>query len=829
MRITIATLTIATLTSIVAVGAQAAPTQLNVRIEGKSETLFEGPIWTEGRYVRAASDTKERECDGINSLDPQNVAPRPTPTVASADAMSLIGESFDGRWYPGYNDYFITRWGADSEEEGMSWGMLVNNVFSDVGGCQYQLRAGDEVLWAYNAFDHQPLLALYPVGDTSGARPLTATAELNKPFEVEVVDYGNDAEGAPPTHPERTGSAPYEGAEVSPVQTNAKGFEKVQTGSPATVTTNAQGKATLELTEPGWHRIKATALGTGAREKVIRSNRLDVCVPAQGTSGCGFPPVEDQVRTPPPTGEGAKREEEVTPAPEGKPESAGQPPSAPNNARNRKRLDSTVRYLQDVQNMDGGFGGERGRASDPDFGAWVALALAAAGINPKDQAQPGGVDAYTYLAKHAGELTFTTDFERVLLVVDASESTPHDFGKVDLVRQILGRRISDGSFAHEDGAKTAGMNDTVFAILSLSAVGEPIAREAVQRAAQWLEGEQSSDGSWPGICPKTSVTTCADNGPERGEVDMTAAVIEALSAAGRHDTVAQKRAFEYLHLAQDSNGGFPEYPGESEPNVASTAWVVQAIWSAGQNPETWEKGAGAEPLSYMESMQHEDGSIQWKASSDANPVWMTAYVAPAFAGQWLPLAGVPPAVQTPPTPSSGASAIPPSPGTAEPGQGGESSQSGSGVIAGGGGNGAALFSRPKPQSKGKTPGGVRLLGSRHQESATKRRHEKITKHGREPGSASTRTGSGGSAGGRALSTTGNDTEQAGGQKVKGVLIGRPDSIGGQHGTEPGAPGFHSAGAGGNQTPWLAIGIGAAIALLVLAGSLLERRRPRVIL
>ena len=47
--------------------------------------------------------------------------------------------------------------------------------------------------------------------------------------------------------------------------------------------------------------------------------------------------------------------------------------------------------------MDGGFGGARGVASDPDFSAWVALALVAAGINPKNQAQPGGVDAYTYL------------------------------------------------------------------------------------------------------------------------------------------------------------------------------------------------------------------------------------------------------------------------------------------------------------------------------------------------------------------------------------------------------------------------------------------------
>lgn len=556
--------------------------------------------------------------------------------------------------------------------------------------------------------------------------------------------------------------------------------------------------------------------------------------------------------------------------------------AVPNNAKNKARLDSTVRYLQDVQNMDGGFGGEAGTASDPDFSAWVALALVAAGINPKDQARPGGMNAYNYLAEHAGELRLTTDFERVLLVVNASESTPHDFGGIDLVREVLGRQLSEGSFSHEAGERTAGMNDTIFAILSLSPVHELAAEVATQRAAQWLEDEQNPDGSWPGICPRTAVATCAENGPERGEVDMTGAAIEALDAAGHDGTAAQGKALEYLHLAQDSNGGFPEYPGEVEPNVASTAWAVQAIWSAGQNPETWMKGAGAEPLGYLESMQHEDGSIQWRESSDANPVWMTAYAAPAFAGQALPPAPVPQEVRTPPAPLKDESSTPPSPGSAEQGQGGESSQPGSGVIAGGGGDGAALFTRPKPQSKGETPGGVRLLSTHREKSTRGRRREpslrhnaskvrrvnatvrpaepKDDRHGegsgsrsarkglgaaasgagssgstgnaknaRGPGSATAGTGAGGPAGKHTLSTTGNGTRQSGGEEIRGVPIDAPGSPDVNHQLEPGAPGFHSAGAGGTQTPWLAICIGGLVALLVLVGSQLERRRPQAIL
>jgi hypothetical protein len=298
-RTGIATLAIASLVAVLGGSlAQATPTLVNVRIEGKSETLFEGPIRTEGHDVEASSDSEARPCDGIDPLDPQNKTPGPTPTAASVDAMSLIGETFDGQWYPGYHDYFITRWGPDREEEGMSWGILVNNVLTNVGGCQYELSTGNEVLWAYNAFGHRPFLALFPAGDTSGTRPLTATAEPNKPFEVEVLDYSDDAEDLPPAYPERTGSAPFEDADVSPVATNAKGFERVETESPATVTTNAQGKASITFTEPGWHRIKATAINGEGEEDVIRSNRLDVCVPNVSETSCGEPPAEDVPRTP---------------------------------------------------------------------------------------------------------------------------------------------------------------------------------------------------------------------------------------------------------------------------------------------------------------------------------------------------------------------------------------------------------------------------------------------------------------------------------------------------------------------------------------------------
>jgi hypothetical protein len=284
--------------------------------------------------------------------------------------------------------------------------------------------------------------------------------------------------------------------------------------------------------------------------------------------------------------------------------------AAPDNEVNAERLDSTVRFLESAQNSDGGFSanGNKLEASDPELTAWVSIALATAGINPQNQSQQGGVSAYTYLSEHTGELSETTNFERVLLVVDAAGTSPQDFGGVNLLQSILNRQLPGGGFSHEEGSDALGVNDTIFAIIALSPIDEQSVQKAVARAVEWLEDAQSSDGSW-------SLTQGA-----QGNVDITAAAVEALNAAGVHDSVAQRKAFEYLHAAQDPDGGFPEYVAIPESDSASTSWSVQAIWSAGENPETWtQNSSGKEPLDYLESLQRENGSIQWKVGSDEEP------------------------------------------------------------------------------------------------------------------------------------------------------------------------------------------------------------------
>ncbi len=364
----------------------------------------------------------------------------------------------------------------------------------------------------------------------------------------------------------------------------------------------------------------------------------------------------------------------------------------------RVTLDRSIRFLQDAQNADGGFGPTRGAASDPVISAWAAYALAAAGINPQDQARPGGGDVFSYLTARTAGLRETTDFARVALDAIAAGTSPRSFGAVDPLGAILSRRLPDGSFSQPPGARDGWINSTVWAIFPLSAVDTPETEAAALEAADWLIERQKPDGSWGGITPDSASDT-----------DVTGGAIQALNAAGRHGTDAERRALEYLRGLQTPDGGFPEARGGTT-NSATTAWVVQGLWAAGEDPRAWRTEAGADPLSYLAALQRPDGSIGWTATNDFNSLWMTAQAGPALAGRPYPLPPVPRQVKAPrreaTTEAQATGRLPVAP---DRGNGGAGVVRGAGVIAGGGGRGAPLFSAPQPQSGGTTPGGSRQV------------------------------------------------------------------------------------------------------------------------
>ncbi len=215
----------------------AVPVTVNLRVEGPNKTVFDGPITTDGHDVTTQT-AGTHKCDGTNgAAEPE---PGPTATAALDDAAKLAGFTIDGP-YGNFNieDYFLERV-ADEQIDPNSefWSLWINHKFSDKGGCQKRVLAGQDVLWAGIPFSVSIPLKLTGPG----------SALTGQPIQVEVTDGSN--------------GAPQDGATVGGA------------------TTGPDGRATLAFPDEGIYRLKAEKPNT------IRSNTVVLCVDPPGAAPC---------------------------------------------------------------------------------------------------------------------------------------------------------------------------------------------------------------------------------------------------------------------------------------------------------------------------------------------------------------------------------------------------------------------------------------------------------------------------------------------------------------------------------------------------------------
>ncbi len=251
--------------------ALAAPITVNLRVEGSEKTLFEGPIAVESipnpPGLSTPSSGGAHQCDVANNGSNGGfVSAGASPTAALADAAQATGQTFDAGWSSEFNDFFVSQFGPDKnggEAEGFpSWGYAVNYTTANVGGCQFQLAPGAEVLWAYNFFNLPHLLRLTGPASANTGAPAT--------FHVSDGQTGE----------------PVAGAAVGTLAGGAV------TQLPGSGTTDSAGNVSLVLSTAGSVALKATAPSS------VRSNGVSVCVHAgeDGTCGAGTPKPGEAVK-----------------------------------------------------------------------------------------------------------------------------------------------------------------------------------------------------------------------------------------------------------------------------------------------------------------------------------------------------------------------------------------------------------------------------------------------------------------------------------------------------------------------------------------------------
>ncbi len=153
--------------------------------------------------------------------------------------------------------------------------------------------------------------------------------------------------------------------------------------------------------------------------------------------------------------------------------------------------------------------------------------------------------------------TFDTDMA-VFAFAEAGLPIPH----AELIRDwLLARQFRDVCFP--TGAKPGGWawampagwpdaDDTAYTILALRALGVPASSPALQRGADWLEGMQNADGSWPTFIRNSRIPYDHDCPYILGHV------LSALHSAGRlqEKPAILSRALAYLAHAQRYDGSF---------------------------------------------------------------------------------------------------------------------------------------------------------------------------------------------------------------------------------------------------------------------------------
>ena len=242
MSIRAAGLTAAGVLSVLALAppALAAPVTVELRVEGPTRTLFEGPVTTDERRFRFSGDPTEYVCDG---RAPAGSATTPQVTRGAAITAAAVEGGLDIRGT--FNTEFQSPAFSAIAGESLAFdpatqaffGEYKNGRPSDTGACGDPIADGDRVLFAYGVFG-SPLLAL------AGA----ATARRGAAVELTVTDEAG---------------RPVAGATVGGQQTGP------------------DGKAALTVSERGEHAFKAVKTGA------IRSNRASVCVTDGQDGFCG--------------------------------------------------------------------------------------------------------------------------------------------------------------------------------------------------------------------------------------------------------------------------------------------------------------------------------------------------------------------------------------------------------------------------------------------------------------------------------------------------------------------------------------------------------------
>ena len=484
--------------------------------------------------------------------------------IAGEDAASTAFDVTLLEYYESFGSFYLNCIrGAGAEPSCDNWHYTVDGEHQSVGADQFTLSAGDHV-------------HLY-FGDRYRLRPDNSSIALGEEITAILEEFGTTANAYTTLADESL---------VALMDANGTVLATSTVGAAGTVrfTPTEIGTYTLALeriTEDGWiyYETQTDSITVQSTTTTPESESITSGNSGNNSSGGGGPVLHNFGG-----GEGTY--------------------TATITHRNIDQA-AALTYLRSAELEDGSFG-------SPLHTDWAALALVAAGTSTDSARQ--------YLVRETDAGSLLTDYERrsiALLALGIDPRTDTDTNYIDLI------------IAAFDGAQFGDpdlVNDDIFAIFPLSAVGYGYDTAVVTSTIAFILEQQSTNGSW-------------------GSIDLTAAAIQALLLYPDAEGVgsAVERATDYLHSMQMADGSFGG-------NIDSTSWVIGAInalMPQSTNHTEWLRGENRSPLDYLASVQATDGGMSDPSLPARSRLWSTSYaLVAAYERTWTSIIGATPRFRT---------------------------------------------------------------------------------------------------------------------------------------------------------------------------------------
>jgi len=208
MKLSLSTGLAAGLLAVAAAPAYAAPVTVDLRIEGATQTLFEGPVTTDVRPFNFTGGAPH-EC-GTEVTSGQVIAAAPI-TIA-------------GTWNDGFgNPMFDTVAGEDVRYDAATERYLAeykNGATTDSGSCDIAVTNGDRVLFAYSRFGDKVLALSGPASVKTGETATLKVTDAASGAAVAGAKVGSATSGADGT----VTVGPYNDAGVQDFKAEQAGF-----------------------------------------------------------------------------------------------------------------------------------------------------------------------------------------------------------------------------------------------------------------------------------------------------------------------------------------------------------------------------------------------------------------------------------------------------------------------------------------------------------------------------------------------------------------------------------------------------------------------------